>query len=64
LMPLPPYISRKGAPKGTDDLDRHYYQTVYAAVDGAVAAPTAGLHFTDELLRRLKDKGVQIALLV
>ncbi|MGY0398620.1 MAG: tRNA preQ1(34) S-adenosylmethionine ribosyltransferase-isomerase QueA [Ostreibacterium sp.] len=54
-IPLPPYISRKTT---SDDLLR--YQTVYAEKKGAVAAPTAGLHFDDELLIRLRHKGVQI----
>ncbi|MBE2279559.1 MAG: tRNA preQ1(34) S-adenosylmethionine ribosyltransferase-isomerase QueA [Ignavibacteriaceae bacterium] len=54
--PLPPYIKRDPEPK-----DKEYYQTVYAKNDGSVAAPTAGLHFTPELLQKLKDKGVQIA---
>lgn len=53
-MPLPPYITRED---GNDDLSR--YQTVYAEKNGAVAAPTAGLHFTDELLKSLADKGVR-----
>lgn len=55
-MPLPPYIAGKRAP---DEEDMHDYQTVYAAKDGAVAAPTAGLHFTDELLARLDKMGVE-----
>jgi S-adenosylmethionine:tRNA ribosyltransferase-isomerase len=55
-VPLPPYIRR--AP--TSD-DRERYQTVYAAHDGSVAAPTAGLHFTRDLLDRLRDKGVGLA---
>ncbi|MBR3153174.1 MAG: tRNA preQ1(34) S-adenosylmethionine ribosyltransferase-isomerase QueA [Clostridia bacterium] len=54
LMPLPPYIHEKLKEK-----DR--YQTVYAKYDGSAAAPTAGLHFTPELIERLKDKGVKIA---
>jgi S-adenosylmethionine:tRNA ribosyltransferase-isomerase len=54
--PLPPYIAGKRAP---DDEDRADYQTIYAAKDGAVAAPTAGLHFTDELLARLDAMGVE-----
>lgn len=54
--PLPPYIKRD--PSGTD---RERYQTVYAAREGAVAAPTAGLHFTLELLERLESKGVEFA---
>ena len=52
-MPLPPYIDR---PDTEEDKER--YQTVYNEKPGAVAAPTAGLHFTDELLQQLKDKGV------
>ena len=55
-LPLPPYIERAA---GADDDTR--YQTVYAKHQGAVAAPTAGLHFTDELLGRLKAKGVETA---
>jgi S-adenosylmethionine:tRNA ribosyltransferase-isomerase len=51
--PLPPYIKRDPSPR-----DRERYQTVYAAHEGAVAAPTAGLHFTEELLQRLKAKGI------
>ncbi|MEQ1901500.1 MAG: tRNA preQ1(34) S-adenosylmethionine ribosyltransferase-isomerase QueA [Devosia sp.] len=56
-MPLPPYI---GANRATEDRDRTDYQTVYSAVDGAVAAPTAGLHFTEGLLRKLGERGVTI----
>ena len=56
--PLPPYIER--APVDTR-ADRDRYQTVYAKTDGSVAAPTAGLHFTDELLDRLRAKGVKFA---
>lgn len=55
-MPLPPYIKRP-APRASDI---HRYQTVFAAQEGAIAAPTAGFHFTDALLKRLKDKGVQV----
>ncbi len=55
-IPLPPYISRKD-----EVLDRERYQTIYAAVKGAVAAPTAGFHFTEKLLSALKGKGVKIA---
>ena len=54
-MPLPPYIDRADAA-----LDRERYQTVYGRKQGAVAAPTAGLHFDEELLAQLRDKGVQI----
>ncbi|WP_257284689.1 tRNA preQ1(34) S-adenosylmethionine ribosyltransferase-isomerase QueA [Endozoicomonas sp. SESOKO1] len=53
-MPLPPYIDREDG-----DSDRLRYQTVFAARDGAVAAPTAGLHFDEALLARLEAKGVQ-----
>jgi S-adenosylmethionine:tRNA ribosyltransferase-isomerase len=52
-VPLPPYIRR--AP---DETDRHHYQTVFARCPGAVAAPTAGLHFTAPLLQALKEKGI------
>jgi len=54
LMPLPPYIHEELKEK-----DR--YQTVYAKYDGSAAAPTAGLHFTEELLKKVQEKGVQIA---
>ncbi|WP_421931894.1 tRNA preQ1(34) S-adenosylmethionine ribosyltransferase-isomerase QueA [Phenylobacterium sp.] len=57
-MPLPPYIAAKRA---EDEQDRADYQTVYARDDGSVAAPTAGLHFTPELMARLKAKGVGVA---
>lgn len=53
-VPLPPYIHRDA-----EDSDTERYQTVYARHDGSVAAPTAGLHFTDELLATLNEKGVQ-----
>ncbi len=55
MVPLPPYIARETIEPG--DVTR--YQTVYAATPGAVAAPTAGLHFTPELLESLRSKGVQ-----
>ncbi|MDB5494709.1 MAG: queA [Phenylobacterium sp.] len=57
-MPLPPYIAAKRA---EDARDRADYQTVYAQEDGSVAAPTAGLHFTPELLARLAAAGVETA---
>jgi len=55
-MPLPPYITRPA-----EDSDKEMYQTVYSRIDGSVAAPTAGLHFTKELLQKAKEKGVHIA---
>jgi len=57
-MPLPPYIAARRA---EDERDRTDYQTVYAAEDGSVAAPTAGLHFTAELFDRLAAAGVETA---
>ncbi len=54
-MPLPPYIRRES---GADAQDRDDYQTMFAEADGAVAAPTAGLHFTPELMRAIADRGV------
>ena len=53
-MPLPPYITHKLE-------DKNRYQTVYAKNDGSAAAPTAGLHFTQELLQKVQEKGVKIA---
>ena len=55
-MPLPPYIERPG-----DKDDKDMYQTVYAHEEGSVAAPTAGLHFTEELLDKAKAKGIKTA---
>lgn len=55
--PLPPYIER---PQGATAKDTEDYQTCYAVHDGAVAAPTAGLHFTPELLQRITDKGIAL----
>lgn len=55
-MPLPPYIERPG-----DKDDKEMYQTVYAHEEGSVAAPTAGLHFTEELLDKAKAKGIKTA---
>src|SRR6266705_3975071 len=57
-VPLPPYIRRPPRPE-----DRERYQTVYATHDGSVAAPTAGLHFTSELLARLRARGTAVATL-
>jgi S-adenosylmethionine:tRNA ribosyltransferase-isomerase len=55
LIPLPPYLNRS-----VSELDGQRYQTVYARYDGSVAAPTAGLHFTQEVLESLRSKGVRI----
>jgi S-adenosylmethionine:tRNA ribosyltransferase-isomerase len=57
VMPLPPYIAAK---RGEDERDRADYQTVYAREDGSIAAPTAGLHFTPELLERVAAAGVGV----
>lgn len=54
-IPLPPYISRQ-----TNDEDKQDYQTVFAKNTGSAAAPTAGLHFSEEILKKIKDKGVKI----
>ena len=59
-IPLPPYIERKMADDDLKKLDFERYQTVYAKDEGSVAAPTAGLHFTQEILQKLKNKGVEI----
>ncbi len=63
-MPLPPYIKRE-RPNPKDSMwhkfdDNENYQTIYAHNEGAVAAPTAGLHFTPEVLQKIKDKGVKM----
>ncbi len=58
MMPLPPYIRRP-----PDAEDKVRYQSVYASTEGAIAAPTAGLHFTQALLEELKSKGLQTAML-
>ena len=60
-IPLPPYIERKMTDDERKSLDYDRYQTVYAKHEGSVAAPTAGLHFTKEILDKLKAKGVEIA---
>lgn len=60
IMPLPPYIKR---PTGGIETDKKNYQTVFAKYEGAVAAPTAGLHWTETLLKKLKEKGVQMEFL-
>ncbi len=56
LMPLPPYIKRK-----PEEIDKIYYQSVFAEKEGSIAAPTASLHFTQNLLEEIKEKGVRIA---
>jgi S-adenosylmethionine:tRNA ribosyltransferase-isomerase len=56
-MPLPPYIASRRPP---DERDRSDYQTVFARADGSVAATTAGLHFTDDLLARLSQRGIAL----
>ena len=57
-MPLPPYVKRDAVKE-----DEERYQTIYASKEGAVAAPTAGLHFTPELMQRLEEKGVHTAMI-
>ena len=59
-IPLPPYIERKIQSDELNKLDFERYQTVYARDEGSVAAPTAGLHFTQDILKKLADKGVEI----
>jgi len=54
-IPLPPYIKRK-----PEEIDKTYYQTVYASKNGSIAAPTAGLHFTEEILEKLEKNGIEI----
>ena len=55
-LPIPPYLNRK-----TEESDKTTYQTVYSCIKGSVAAPTAGLHFTDNVLNGLRQKGIQTA---
>ena len=59
-IPLPPYIERRMASEELKQLDFDRYQTVYAKNEGSVAAPTAGLHFTEDILKQLKFKGIEI----
>lgn len=60
-IPLPPYIERKLPDEDLKKLDFERYQTVYAKDEGSVAAPTAGLHFTQAILQKLQEKGVELA---
>jgi S-adenosylmethionine:tRNA ribosyltransferase-isomerase len=60
-MPLPPYIKRSKSADQYLKSDKNNYQTVYADKEGSIAAPTAGLHFTDRLIAKLVDKGIRIA---
>jgi S-adenosylmethionine:tRNA ribosyltransferase-isomerase len=60
-MPLPPYIKREGSDLAADAADRERYQTVYAGRTGAIAAPTAGLHFTPRVFEELRARGVPVA---
>lgn len=60
-IPLPPYIERKTPDEDLKKLDFERYQTVYAEDEKSVAAPTAGLHFTKEILQKLENKGVELA---
>ena len=55
-IPIPPYLKREEEP-----IDREYYQTIFAQEKGAVAAPTASLHFSEELMQKIKEKGINIA---
>lgn len=65
FMPLPPYIKREKPRAGLWDKfdDKENYQTIYAKHQGAVAAPTAGLHFTDNILKKLKEKNIEMVFL-
>lgn len=60
VAPLPPYIKRRPGDPRFKEIDAERYQTVYATRDGSIAAPTAGLHFTERTLAELKQKGVEI----
>ncbi len=61
LVPIPPYIAKKRLGHSSNSEDRERYQTIYAKKRGSVAAPTAGLHFTDNLINQLKNKGIHTA---
>lgn len=60
-LPLPPYIKHYQSP---DEGDSRRYQTIYARIDGSIAAPTAGLHFTEDLLKKIRNKGIEVVSLV
>ncbi len=62
-LPLPPYILKSRESKSDENIDNERYQTVYASTQGAVAAPTAGLHFTNELLDKIAKKGITVSFL-
>jgi S-adenosylmethionine:tRNA ribosyltransferase-isomerase len=65
LMPLPPYIKRKdNLAQELSNFDRDRYQTVYANTKGAIAAPTAGLHFTKDIINKLQNKNIKIAKII
>lgn len=61
FLPLPPYIKRDYTKSDFHETDKKRYQTIYAKNPGAIAAPTAGLHFTQELMKNIEDKGIAIA---
>ncbi len=61
IVPLPPYIHRNENDKTLAEFDKQRYQTVFAKNEGSAAAPTAGLHFTNEILEKIKQKGIKIA---
>jgi S-adenosylmethionine:tRNA ribosyltransferase-isomerase len=63
FAPLPPYIKRKKDDTQHREMDLDRYQTVFAREDGSIAAPTAGLHFTPQLLEKIKSKGTQVCTL-
>ncbi|MDH4218000.1 MAG: tRNA preQ1(34) S-adenosylmethionine ribosyltransferase-isomerase QueA [Candidatus Aminicenantes bacterium] len=58
--PLPPYIKRRKKDRVLRDMDLERYQTVFARRDGSIAAPTAGLHFTPQIIKKIKDMGVMV----
>ena len=60
VLPLPPYIERTTEQDQQRELDKHRYQTIYASQKGAIAAPTAGLHFTSEILQKIQARGIPL----